>query len=95
MDKEWVDKKIRAAEDIFSKIEEVFREQEIIPSDFVDKILNKIKGKSEYFCFDSDVGFAYLDSVCSDKDFSVEVVGHGIDKITGEPINFVGKQTRL
>lgn len=72
MDKEWVDKKIRAAEDIFSKIEEIFREQEIIPSDFVDKILNKIKSKNEYFCFDLDVGFAYLDSVYTDGDFSVE-----------------------
>lgn len=27
------------------------------------------------------------------EDFSVEVVGHGINKVTGEPINFVGKQT--
>lgn len=26
-------------------------------------------------------------------DYSVEVVGHGINKVTGEPINFVGKQT--
>lgn len=26
---------------------------------------------------------------------SVEVVGHGINKITGEPINFVGRQTGL
>ena len=27
------------------------------------------------------------------EDYSVEVVGHGINKETGEPINFVGKQT--
>lgn len=27
------------------------------------------------------------------EDFSVEVVGHGINKVTGEPINFVCKQT--
>lgn len=27
------------------------------------------------------------------EDYSVEVVGHGINKVTGEPINFVGKQT--
>lgn len=27
------------------------------------------------------------------EDYSVEVVGHGIDKVTGKPINFVGKQT--
>ena len=29
------------------------------------------------------------------EDYSVEVVGHGINKITGEPINFVGTQTGL
>lgn len=29
------------------------------------------------------------------EDYAVEVVGHGIDKVTGEPINFVGKQTGL
>lgn len=29
------------------------------------------------------------------EDFSVEVVGHGINKTTGEPINFVGTQTGL
>lgn len=29
------------------------------------------------------------------EDFAVEVVGHGINKITGEPINFVGKQTGM
>lgn len=28
-------------------------------------------------------------------DYSVEVVGHGVDKVTGKPINFVGKQTGL
>ena len=27
------------------------------------------------------------------EDYSVEVVGHGVDKVTGKPINFVGKQT--
>ena len=27
------------------------------------------------------------------EDYVVEVVGHGINKKTGEPINFVGKQT--
>jgi hypothetical protein len=27
------------------------------------------------------------------EDFSVEVVGHGINSVTGEPINFVGRQT--
>lgn len=27
------------------------------------------------------------------EDYVVEVVGHGVDKKTGEPINFVGKQT--
>ena len=27
------------------------------------------------------------------EDYFVEVVGHGINKVTGEPINFVGKQT--
>ena len=27
------------------------------------------------------------------EDYMVEVVGHGINKKTGEPINFVGKQT--
>lgn len=26
-------------------------------------------------------------------DYEVEVVGHGVNKVTGEPINFVGKQT--
>ena len=26
-------------------------------------------------------------------DYSVEVIGHGINKVTGDPINFVGKQT--
>ena len=29
------------------------------------------------------------------EEFSVEVVGHGINRITGEPINFVGIQTGL
>lgn len=29
------------------------------------------------------------------EDYSVEVVGHGINKKTGKPINFVGKQTGL
>ncbi len=29
------------------------------------------------------------------EDYSVEVVGHGINKVTGEPINFVGRQTGL
>jgi len=29
------------------------------------------------------------------EDYSVQVVGHGINKVTGEPINFVGKQTGL
>lgn len=28
-------------------------------------------------------------------DYSVEVVGRGVDKVTGKPINFVGKQTGL
>lgn len=27
------------------------------------------------------------------EDYVVEVVGHGVNKMTGEPINFVGKQT--
>lgn len=27
------------------------------------------------------------------EDYSVKVVGHGVDKATGKPINFVGKQT--
>lgn len=27
------------------------------------------------------------------EDFSVEVVGHGVNKITGQPINFIGCQT--
>ena len=27
------------------------------------------------------------------EDYALEVVGHGINKVTGEPINFVGKQT--
>ena len=29
------------------------------------------------------------------EDYVLEVVGHGINKVTGEPINFVGKQTGL
>ena len=29
------------------------------------------------------------------EDYSVQVVGHGVNKVTGEPINFVGKQTGL
>lgn len=29
------------------------------------------------------------------EDYSVQVVGHGINKVTGEPINFVGRQTGL
>lgn len=29
------------------------------------------------------------------EEYQVEVVGHGINKVTGEPINFVGKQTWL
>lgn len=29
------------------------------------------------------------------EDYSVEVVGHGINRITGKPINFVGRQTGL
>ena len=29
------------------------------------------------------------------EDYLVEVVGHGVNKVTGEPINFVGKQTGL
>ena len=29
------------------------------------------------------------------EDFSLEVVGHGINKVTGEPTNFVGIQTGL
>jgi hypothetical protein len=28
-------------------------------------------------------------------DYSVEVVGHGVNKKTNKPINFVGKQTGL
>jgi hypothetical protein len=28
-------------------------------------------------------------------DYAVEVVGHGVNKTTGKPINFVGKQTKL
>lgn len=29
------------------------------------------------------------------EDYVLEVVGHGINKVTGKPINFVGKQTGL
>lgn len=29
------------------------------------------------------------------EDYALEVVGHGINKVTGKPINFVGKQTGL
>lgn len=29
------------------------------------------------------------------EDYSVEVIGHGIDKKTGQPINFIGTQTGL
>lgn len=29
------------------------------------------------------------------EDYSVEVIGHGIDKITGNPIDFIGTQTGL
>lgn len=29
------------------------------------------------------------------EDDEVQVVGHGINKVTGEPINFIGKQTGL
>lgn len=29
------------------------------------------------------------------EDYALEVVGHGINKVTGKPINFVGKQTGI
>lgn len=28
-----------------------------------------------------------------DDEYDVEVVGHGVNKVTGEPINFIGRQT--
>ena len=37
--------------------------------------------------------FEYNNKECTD--YAVEVVGHGINKRTGKPINFVGKQTSL
>lgn len=71
MDKNWVDKKIKEAEAMFLKIKRIFQEQEIIPPNSTERILNEIRRADYYFNFDLVVGFAYLDAVNSDN-FSVE-----------------------
>ena len=54
----------------------------------VQFIVKQIKGRYEY-----DSGWCKKGDEW--EEYQVEVVGHGINKVTGEPINFVGKQTWL
>lgn len=49
--------------------------------------------KREEGTYDEDT--EYWDAGDTWVDYAVQVIGHGVNKITGEPINFIGSQTGL
>lgn len=68
-----------------------------IKSDWTTTWIKDFKGTVQFVVVYTD-GYYEEDSEYHEKgehweDYSVQVVGKGINKITGEPINFVGKQT--